>query len=198
MTRPRRASSSSSGGWPSCSPWGRWCCRGAPPVSPGGALVLRGVAGAPIVGFPPIANDLPTVLQWVLGIVRFLVLAALVVFGLAVLYRYAPDRDQPKWTWVSWGSGVAALLWVLATIGFALYATFFGNYNKTYGALAGVIILMFWLWLSAFVVLVGAELNTEMELQTARDTTKGPEEPMGERGGHAADHVAESPSAGGS
>ena len=94
---------------------------------------------------------------------------------------------------MSWGSGIAALLWVLATIGFALYANFFGNYNKTYGALAGVIILMFWLFLSAFVVLVGAELNTEMELQTAKDTTKGPEQPMGERGGQAADHVAESP-----
>ena len=69
-----------------------------------------------------------------------------------------------------------------------------GNgYNKTYGALAGVIILMFWLFLSALVVLVGAELNTEMELQTAKDTTKGPEQPMGERGGHAADHVAAAP-----
>ena len=94
------------------------------------------------------------------------------------------------------GVGIAALLWVLATVGFAIYASFLGNYNKTYGALAGVIILMVWLFLSAFVVLVGAELNTEMELQTAKDTTKGPEQPMGERGGHAADHVAESPSAG--
>jgi membrane protein len=99
---------------------------------------------------------------------------------------------------VSWGSGIAALLWVLATIGFALYATFFGNYNKTYGALAGVIILMFWLFLSAFVVLVGAELNTEMELQTAKDTTAGPTKPMGDRDAHAADHVAESPATGGS
>src|SRR5215213_2319573 len=160
-----------------------------------GAMLLMGVALAAIVGYPPIADNLPTVLRWLLAIVRFLILGGLLVVGLAVLYRYAPNRDEPKWTWVSWGSGIAALLWVLATIGFALYATFFGNYNKTYGALAGVIILMFWLFLSAFVVLVGAELNTEMELQTAKDTTKGPEQPMGERGGHAADHVAESPAA---
>jgi membrane protein len=161
-----------------------------------GAMALMGIALATIVGYPPIADDLPTVLRWLVAIVRFLILGGLLVVALAVLYRFAPDRDQPRWTWVSPGSLVATLLWVLATIGFAIYATFFGNYNKTYGALAGVIILMFWLFISAYVVLVGAELNTEMELQTARDTTKGPEEPMGERGGHAADHVAESPAAG--
>jgi membrane protein len=156
-----------------------------------GAMVLVGVALATIVGYPPIADTLPTALRWLVAIVRFVILGGLLVVGLAVLYRYAPDRDQPKWSWVSWGSGIAALLWVLATIGFSLYATFFGNYNKTYGALAGVIILMFWLYLSALVVLVGAELNTEMELQTAKDTTAGPTKPMGDRDAHAADHVAE-------
>jgi membrane protein len=156
-----------------------------------GALVLMGVALATIVGYPPIADNLPTVLRWLVAIIRFLILGGLLVVALAVVYRYAPNRDEPKWSWVSWGSGIATLLWVLATIGFAIYATFFGNYNKTYGALAGVIILMFWLFLSAFVVLVGAELNTEMELQTARDTTAGPEKPLGERDAHAADHVAE-------
>jgi membrane protein len=163
-----------------------------------GAMVLVGVALATIVGYPPIADNLPTVLRWLVAILRFVVLGGLLVVGLAVLYRYAPDRDQPKWSWVSWGSGIATLLWVLATVAFAVYANFFGNYNKTYGALAGVIILMFWLFLSAFVVLVGAELNTEMELQTAKDTTAGPTKPMGDRDAHAADHVAESPATGGS
>jgi membrane protein len=163
-----------------------------------GAMVLVGVALATIVGYPPIADTLPTVLRWLVAILRFVILGGLLVVGLAVLYRYAPDRDQPRWSWVSWGSGIAALLWVLATIGFAIYANFFGNYNKTYGALAGVIILMFWLFLSALVVLVGAELNTEMELQTAKDTTAGPTRPMGDRDAHAADHVAESPATGGS
>jgi membrane protein len=158
-----------------------------------GAMLLVGVALATIVGYPPIADTLPTALRWLVAIVRFVILGGLLVVALAVLYRYAPDRDQPKWSWVSWGSGIAALLWVLATIGFALYANFFGNCNKTYGALAGVIILMFWLFLSALVVLVGAELNTEMELQTAKDTTAGPTKPMGDRDAHAADHVAEAP-----
>jgi membrane protein len=161
-----------------------------------GAMVLLGVALALIVGFPAVADDWPTPLAWTAGILRWVLLAALLVAALAVLYRYAPNRDEPRWTWVSWGSGIATLLWILASVGFSIYANSFGNYNKTYGALAGVIILMFWLFLTAFVVLVGAELNTEMELQTVKDTTKGPQQPMGERGGHAADHVAESPAAG--
>jgi membrane protein len=160
-----------------------------------GAMVLMAVALALIVGFPAVADAWPTVLRWVVGILRWVLLAALLIVGLAVLYRYAPDRDEPKWTWASWGSGIATLLWILASIGFSVYVNAFGNYNKTYGALAGVIILMFWLFLSAFVVLVGAELNTEMELQTAKDTTAGPEKAMGDRDAHAADHVAESPAA---
>jgi membrane protein len=155
-----------------------------------GAMVLVGVALATIVGYPPVADTLPTVLRWLVAILRFAVLAALLIVGLAVIYRFAPDRDKPKWSWVSWGSGIATLLWVLATVAFAIYANFFGNYNKTYGTLAGLVILLFWMWLSAMVVLVGAELNAEMELQTAKDTTKGPQRPMGERQAHAADHVA--------
>jgi membrane protein len=160
-----------------------------------GAMVLLGIALALIVGFPAVANDWPTPLAWTAGVLRWVLLAGLLVAGLAVLYRYAPDRDEPRWTWVSWGSAVATVLWILASVGFSVYANAFGNYNKTYGALAGVIILMLWLFLTSFVVLIGAELNTEMELQTVKDTTTGPEQPMGERGGHAADHVAESPAA---
>ena len=161
-----------------------------------GAMVLIAVALTLIVGFPAVADSWPTALRWTVGILRWVLLAALLVGALAVLYRLAPDRDEPKWTWVSWGSGIATLLWILASIGFSIYANSFGNYNKTYGALAGVIILMFWLYLTAVIVLVGAELNTEMELQTAKDTTAGPTRPMGERDAHAADHVAESPAAG--
>jgi membrane protein len=156
-----------------------------------GAMVLLAVALALIVGFPAVPDSWPTPLQGTAAIVRFVLLAVLLMAGLAALYRYAPDRDQPKWSWASPGSVVATVLWVLASVGFSVYVNAFGNYNKTYGALAGIIILMFWLYLTAFVVLVGAELNAEMELQTAKDTTAGPTRPMGERDAHAADHVAE-------
>jgi membrane protein len=156
-----------------------------------GAMVLLAVALALIVGFPAVPDSWPTVLQWTAAILRFVLLAVLLMAGLAALYRYAPDRDKPKWGWASPGSVVATVLWVLASVGFSIYVNAFGNYNKTYGALAGIIILMFWLYLTAFVVLVGAELNAEMELQTAKDTTAGPEQPLGERDAHAADHVAE-------
>jgi membrane protein len=156
-----------------------------------GAMVVLGVALALIVGFPAVPDSWPTVLQWTAAVVRFVLLAVLLMAGLAALYRYAPDRDKPKWSWASPGSVVATVLWVLASVGFSVYVNAFGNYNKTYGALAGIIILMFWLYLTAFVVLVGAELNAELELQTAKDTTAGPEQPLGERDAHAADHVAE-------
>ena len=156
-----------------------------------GAMVLLAVALALIVGFPAVPDSWPTSLQWTAAILRFVLLAVLLMAGLAALYRYAPDRDKPRWTWASPGSVVATVLWVLASVGFSVYVNAFGNYNKTYGALAGIIILMFWLYLSAFVVLVGAELNAEMELQTVEDTTAGPTRPMGERDAYVADHVAE-------
>ena len=156
-----------------------------------GAMVLMAVALTLIIGFPALADSWPVGLRWTVGALRWVLLAGLLIAALAVLYRYAPDRDQPRWSWVSWGSAVATVLWILASIGFSVYVNAFGNYNKTYGALAGVIILMFWLYLTAVIVLVGAELNTEMELQTAADTTAGPARPMGERDAHAADHLAE-------
>ena len=159
-----------------------------------GAMVLMGVALALIVAFPAVTNDWPTLLRWTASIARWVLLAGLLIVGLAVLYRYAPDRDNPRWSWVSWGSAVATVLWVVGSFAFSFYVGHFGNYNKTYGALAGVIILLFWLFLTAFVVLAGAELNAEMELQTAKDTTAGPEKPLGEREAHAADHVAAAPS----
>ena len=124
---------------------------------------------------------------------RWPVLALIVILGLAVLYRYGPSREEPEWKWVSVGAVVTTVLWIVGTIGFSIYARNFGSYNETYGALGGVIILLTWLWLSAWLVLLGAELNSEMEHQTKRDTTTGAREPMGERGAVKADTVGSSP-----
>jgi len=159
-----------------------------------GAMVLVAVALGLIVGLPAVAGRLPDALRVTLAVARWPLLALLLMAGLAVLYRFGPDRDEPRWSWLSWGSVIATLVWIVASAGFSVYASSFGNYNKTYGALAGVVILLFWLFLSAFVVLAGAKLNAEMELQTARDTTTGPARPLGERQAHVADHVAGAPS----
>lgn len=124
---------------------------------------------------------------------RWAALAALALFGLAALYRYGPSRDAPKWRWVSPGSIVATVVWIAGSVAFSLYAAHFGSYNETYGTLGGVIVLLTWLWLSAYAVLLGAELNSEIEHQTMRDTTRGPDRPMSERDAVMADTVGEIP-----
>ena len=147
-------------------------------------LTLALIAVVPVVlqALPlgPVGTVLAHVLRWAL-------LFVLVVVGLAVLYRVAPDRNSPKLRWVALGSMVAAVLWLLGSAGFSLYVNTFGNYNKTYGALAGVIVLLLWLLLTFYVVLLGAEINSEAERQTARDTTIGEPRPMGQRGAVVAD-----------
>ena len=111
------------------------------------------------------------------------------LFGLAVLYRYGPDRRAARWQWVSVGSVFAALTWFAASFLFSWYLTSFANYNATYGSLGAVVGLMTWLWISTIVVLLGAELNAEIEHQTACDSTIGAQKPLGERGAVMADTV---------
>jgi membrane protein len=127
------------------------------------------------------------VLRFALSAGRWVLLVVLVTAALAVLYRVAPDRDAPKMRWVSVGAGVATLLWLLASIGFSVYVSTFGNYAKTYGVFAGIIVLLFWLWITSYAVLLGAEINAEAEQQTAADTTRGPAEPLGQRNAVKAD-----------
>ena len=115
-----------------------------------------------------------------------------VMAGLAVLYRYAPDRDEPKWRWVSPGAIAATLLWVVGSIAFTVYVSNFDSYNKTYGSLGGVVVLLTWLYLTAFTVILGAVVNAQSERQTTRDSTVGPPEPIGRRRARAADTVGES------
>jgi membrane protein len=127
--------------------------------------------------------------QMLAGVLRWLVLWAVAVTSFAVLYRYAPSRERARWRWVTWGSAIAAALWIVMSGMFAWYVGSFASYGKTYGALGGVIALLMWFYLSSLTVVIGAEINSEMERQTVRDTTDGPEKPLGERGAHAADTV---------
>lgn len=117
------------------------------------------------------------------------VLLGLLLLGLAAVYRFGPSRAQPRWRWVTPGSLVAAVLWGAGSLAFSWYVANFASYNETYGVLGGVIILLIWLYLSAFVILLGAELNAELELQTRRDTTTGESRPMGRRRAYVADHA---------
>ncbi|WP_113911886.1 YihY/virulence factor BrkB family protein [Roseovarius dicentrarchi] len=123
--------------------------------------------------------------------ISWLLMLALIMLALAMLYRFGPDRDRPEWRWASLGAVVACAAWLLATIGFAIYATNFGSYNESFGSLGGAIVLLMWLWISAYVVLMGAELNAEIEAQTRYDTTIGEPEPMGTRGAEKADNLGE-------
>jgi membrane protein len=160
-------------------------------------FTLGGIFGTAIA--LTVIVGLPTALQWTwlgpwatLGIrlVTWFLLAAAIVLGLSILYRFGPSRADPRWRWVTPGSLVAALLWLAASALFSFYVGHFGNYDTTYGSLGAVAVAMIWLYLSAFVVVLGAELNAELELQTSRDTTSGPELPMGSREAFVADHVA--------
>jgi membrane protein len=132
---------------------------------------------------------------WVESVVatlRWALLWAFAVLGLAVTYRFAPARELARWRWVTWGSVVAATLWVTGSLLFAFYLRPFGSYAKMYGALGGVVMLLMWFYLSSFFVVLGAEINAEMERQTKQDTTEGAEVPMGQRGAHTADSVGPS------
>ena len=109
--------------------------------------------------------------------------------GLAVLYRYGPSRDAPRWHWVTGGSAVAAVLWLGGSLLFSWYVAHFGSYNKTYGSLGAAIGFMTWIWISTIIVLLGAQVNAEMEHQTAEDTTVGEPQSLGTRGAKMADTV---------
>ena len=123
----------------------------------------------------------------VLMIARWPLAALVIIAGLAVIYRFAPDRDNPRWAWASPGAIVATVLWLAASAAFSIYTANFGRYNETYGALGAIVVVMLWLWIGAFAVIIGAEMNGEMERQTATDTTEGRDKPLGKRDAFVAD-----------
>lgn len=154
-----------------------------------GAVVFVLVALALVAVLPAVLSfvDLGPVVELLIGAARWVLLLVAVALALAVLYRWAPDRDAPKFAWVSTGALVATVLWLVGSFLFSLYVNRFGSYGETYGALAGVVVLLLWLWLTCYIVLLGAEINAEAEGQTAADTTKGEARPMGERDAVKAD-----------
>ncbi len=160
------------------------------------ALTVFAVVGvllmlALVVGLPSVLDsiDVGDVGKIVIGLARWVVLAALLLFGLGVIFRYGPQRRRPRWRWVTPGAIVAVVVGLAASIGFSVYVSLMGTYNKTYGSLGAIIVLLLWLYLMAYAVLFGAAMNAELERQTEHDTTAGDERPMGERGAYAADTV---------
>ena len=109
----------------------------------------------------------------------------------ATLYRFAPSRENARWEWITPGSLFTAVTWLLLTLAFGFYVTSITDYDATYGSLGAIIALLTWMYLSAYVFVIGAELNSEIEHQTAKDSTTGEPEPMGKRGAWAADNVAD-------
>ena len=119
-----------------------------------------------------------------------LLLVMFVMGSLSLLYRFGPCREAAQWRWVTPGSLLATILWVLASVLFSYYVGHLATYDATYGPLGAVVGVMMWFFVTVYVVLLGAELNAELELQTARDSTDGPPRPLGRRGAYVADHVA--------
>jgi len=162
------------------------------------AAVLLGLIGAAAIGvMAQLQGLLPSIgpVGVVLGkVLAYVVLAAVAAAAAATLYRYGPSRTRAKWKWITPGSLLFAIGWVVLTLGFGFYVSHFGKYNVTYGSLGAVVVLVTWLYLSSFILLFGAEFNSEIEHQTARDTTadRG-DKPLGDRGAWSADHVADGP-----
>ena len=160
-----------------------------------GSIVFVLVSFALVAVVPAVFDALPLgIVGTILAqVVRWVLLLGVFAGSLAVLYRVAPDRDAPRFRWVSLGAVIVTVLWALISVGFSVYVDRFGSYDKTYGAIAGVIVLMLWLYLTCYLVLLGAEINAEAEHQTAEDTTEGPPQPMGARDAEMADTLPESP-----
>jgi membrane protein len=156
-----------------------------------GGIIVGLIAALLVVAFPALVGTfgLPDVLTDTISWLRWPLLFFMVMFALGVVYKFAPDRDNPQFKWVSWGAAFATVLWISGSLLFSLYVENFGDFDATYGSVAAVIILMLWFQLTSLCVLLGAEINAELEHQTKKDTTVGEPEPMGKRNAFHADHV---------
>ena len=157
-----------------------------------GGIVTMMLGLVVVVALPALfaAIGLDAAFALAVRIARIPLMLAVLVAVLALLFRYGPSRRPPQWRWVTWGGAFGAIGWVALSVGFSWYVSNFGSYNKTYGSLGAIIGFMTWIWLSATVLLLGAQLNAEMETQTAHDTTTGSSKPLGQRDAKSADTVA--------
>ena len=130
--------------------------------------------------------------ELLISLSRWPILMLAILTGIALIYRFGPSRRQAKWRWLSWGAGIATVVWVAASWGFSYYLQNFADYNATYGSLGAIIGMMTWTWISVIILIVGAKINAETEHQTARDSTIGEPKPMGRRGAVVADTIGES------
>jgi membrane protein len=130
--------------------------------------------------------------ELLIRILRWPVMLVAVAFAITLIYRFGPSRRRAQWRWLTWGAGIATVVWIAASIGFSYYLENFANYNATYGTLGAVIGFMVWTWISVMILLVGAELNAELEHQTMIDSTIGEPVPIGGRGATMADTLGKS------
>jgi membrane protein len=156
-----------------------------------GSLVALLVAIGAIVALPLVlaAIGLNSVTDAIIRYGRWPILVLMIMFGLAVLYRYAPSRRSPRWQWLTVGSAFATVAWLAGSALLSFYLANYAHYDATYGSLGAAIGLMIWMWMSTIVILLGAELNAEIEHQTAEDTTEGGKKPLGARDATVADTV---------
>jgi membrane protein len=163
-----------------------------------GGILFALIAIGLIAGLPAFLSftGLGGFLTFLFSFLRWPLLGLAFVLGLAFIYHYGPCRDRPRWQWISPGAVVAVVLWLIGSGLFSFYVSNFGNYNETYGSVGAIIILLTWFYLTAYVILLGAELNAEMEHQTEQDTTVGEAAPMGERNAHMADTIGRAYSGG--
>ncbi len=156
-----------------------------------GAIVVA-IFALLIIGILPVVLNLVGLKENIDLLITFIswpLLAFTFNFALVLLYRYAPHRKPAKWRWITLGSVIATILWIVASIGFSFYVSKFASYNETYGSLGGVVIMLMWLYISAYIVILGATINAASEQQTAIDSTIGPDKKRGERGAYVADHL---------
>jgi membrane protein len=142
-----------------------------------GAMVFAVVTLAAVAVVPAIIGlfPMPPTLAAALGLGRWPLLAALVAGALAIVYRFGPYKEHPKWRWISWGAAIATVVWIIGSALFSYYVSRFGSYDATYGSLAAPVVLLLWFWISALIILIGAEIDAELEYSDGGETRPAPE-----------------------